>query len=133
MFDSYIRQLNDADPTIRRQAIVALANLGDPRALPALATIYRNDPELTLRDLALKAGQHIKTRTGSANSVPTASPAPISTPRVVSMPQKALQEVDIKPVPSSVSSYLSPLPGAVSELSGAAMPVARSKMLTDKE
>ncbi|MCC7207537.1 MAG: hypothetical protein IT323_09530, partial [Anaerolineae bacterium] len=43
-----------------RAAILALAKSGDPAALSALGYVIRTDPDVGLRDLALKAGQQIQ-------------------------------------------------------------------------
>lgn len=60
MLDTYLRQLSSDDPAQRRQAIVALANSRDPAALRPLAATFRNDPDPTLRELALKAGRYLR-------------------------------------------------------------------------
>src|SRR5258708_5931480 len=76
MFDQYIQQLASQDAAQRRQAIIALGNAGNPQALPALANIYRTDPDPVLRELALKAGRYIKGLTLTSPGVqPTATPA----------------------------------------------------------
>lgn len=58
--EQLVQRLRSPDAAQRRQAIMALANLRDPAALPALAHIYRNDPDTELRDLALKAERYIR-------------------------------------------------------------------------
>ncbi len=53
-------QLKSKDPAIRREAIIKLGKSLDERALPLLAGVYRGDPDPQLRELALKAGKHIR-------------------------------------------------------------------------
>jgi hypothetical protein len=60
MAGSIQNQLKSRDPTVRRQAIVRLGKSLDERALPLLAGVYRGDPDPELRELALKAGKHIR-------------------------------------------------------------------------
>src|SRR5437868_258851 len=67
-----VAQLDSDDPEQRKAAIVALARSADAESLPLLVKIYRNDPDPTLRELALKAGRHIK-----AQSKPPAAPPTI--------------------------------------------------------
>jgi hypothetical protein len=75
-----LAQLNDFDPTVRKQAIIALGRSKDAAALPYLATVVRTDPEPELRELARKAGQYIQQNAAaSPPATPTASapkPAP---------------------------------------------------------
>src|SRR5258708_5964982 len=87
VFDRYIQQLSSQDVETRRLAIIALGNSADQRAMAALANVYKTDPDPELRDLALKAGRHIKrTTTGSMQVVqaaptqPTAPPPPTQAP-----------------------------------------------------
>ena len=63
MIDELIRQLKNPDPDVRKRAIMALGKAKDPTALKALADVVRNDPDPTLRNLALKAGQYIRQQT----------------------------------------------------------------------
>jgi hypothetical protein len=60
MPDDLIQQLQDPDPAVRRQAIIALANSHNLAALQPLAAVYRGDPDPALRELALKAGRYLK-------------------------------------------------------------------------
>jgi predicted esterase len=69
-------QLGSDDPEQRKAAIVALARSADAEALPLLVKIYRNDSDPALRELALKAGRHIKAQ----SKLPTVPP---SVPEVV--------------------------------------------------
>lgn len=74
MHEDLIRQLKHPDAAQRRAAITALANSKDPAALPALAAVYRGDPDVALRDLALKAGRYIRQFAG--DGPPTTQEAP---------------------------------------------------------
>src|SRR6185436_4124175 len=67
-----VTQLESDDPEQRKAAIVALARAADAEALPLLVKRYRTDPDPALRELARKAGLHIK-----AQSQPPAAPPPM--------------------------------------------------------
>jgi len=71
-----IEQLHSPDPALRRAAIIALANAKDAAALPALAALYRSDPDPELRELARRAGRYIQQYAGAAPSAPPPPPAP---------------------------------------------------------
>jgi hypothetical protein len=60
MLDDWLRQLESFDAEERKQAVIALGKSLDSEALAPLADVYRNDPDAEVRDLALKAGRHIK-------------------------------------------------------------------------
>ena len=75
-----LAQLNDFDPAVRKQAIIALGRSKDPAALPYLATVVRTDPEQELRELARKAGQYIQQNAAAA---PAAEPPPPAAPPVI--------------------------------------------------
>jgi len=70
MTDEITRLLHSPDPDERRRAIIRLANQRDPAALPLLADVYRNDPLLELRELALKAGRFVREPAGAARAEP---------------------------------------------------------------
>lgn len=59
-FDQLITLLESKDPSRRREAIIAMARSQEPRALRYLATVHKSDPVPELRELALKAGRHLK-------------------------------------------------------------------------
>lgn len=82
MIEPLLRQLQSPDPAQRRQAIMGLANSKDPAALPALAKIYRQDPDQELRDLALKAGRYIRQheKSSGAASAPNGDTGPAANP-----------------------------------------------------
>lgn len=85
MIDQLIQQLQDADPAVRRRAIIALGRSKDGAALSALAGIVRSDPDPALRDLARKAGQYIRrqqtpTTAADADAAPSAAPDATSAP-----------------------------------------------------
>src|SRR5690606_35210005 len=58
MIDSLLQDIHSPDPQVRGEAIIRLANLRDAAVLPALAEVYRTDPDPRLRELALKAGRY---------------------------------------------------------------------------
>jgi predicted esterase len=70
-----VAQLRSADPDQRKAAILALGRAADVDALPLLANLYRNDPDSALRELALKAGRHIKAQSQPSTTPP---PAPVA-------------------------------------------------------
>ena len=49
-----IAALDDADPAVRYEAVVALDVLDDPAALPSLIRVGRTDPAQDVRDAALR-------------------------------------------------------------------------------
>lgn len=60
-FDPIIFQaLKSRDPEERKKGCVALGRTGDREAWRYLATIYMQDPDPLVRDVALQAGKHIK-------------------------------------------------------------------------
>ena len=60
MIDDVAKQLQSPDPDERIKAIAALGRLKNKVALPALAAVYRNDPDPDVRQLALKVGRFIQ-------------------------------------------------------------------------
>ena len=44
----------------RKKGVIALGRIKDREAWRYLATIYKNDPDPLVRDLALQAGKYIK-------------------------------------------------------------------------
>lgn len=78
MIEPFLAQLHSPDPLQRRQAIIALGRAKDPRALSALAEVYRTDPVPELREMALKAGRYIKQQAQPA-APPPYEPPPAST------------------------------------------------------
>ncbi len=60
MFQQYLEQLNSSDSAQRRQAIIKLAQLAEPRALKYLAQRYKVESDAALRALIIKAGEHIR-------------------------------------------------------------------------
>ncbi len=79
MIDQYILQLSSPDPVIRRQAIIALGKSGDERALRPLANVIKTDPDPVLRELALRAGRHIRGLQAEAK-LQSMAPAPSTPP-----------------------------------------------------
>lgn len=80
MLDDTIAQLSSADPAVRRAAIIALGQSKDPAALRPLATVYRTDPDPSLRELALKAGRYIRQHTAAPPPALEPPPAEAATP-----------------------------------------------------
>jgi len=64
-------QLQNPDPAVRRQAIIALGRSKDLAALPELANVYQSDPVPELRELARQAGRYIQ-----QENQPAPEPAP---------------------------------------------------------
>lgn len=60
MNNQLLSQLTHQDPHQRRQAIIALGKSGNPAALEPLQQVYKSDPDPAVRELAAKAGYHIK-------------------------------------------------------------------------
>jgi hypothetical protein len=54
--------IRSSDVEERKRGVKALARSEDREALRYLASLYKDDPDPEVRDLALKAGQHIKKR-----------------------------------------------------------------------
>lgn len=80
MIDQLVQQLQSTDPDQRRQAIIALGKSKDPAALQHLAQIFRTDPEPDLRDLAKRAGQHIRQAMMSADAAPPPAAPDVAPP-----------------------------------------------------
>jgi hypothetical protein len=60
MIESTIQQLTSPDPELRRQAIIYAGKSGDTRFMKPLGAVYKTDPDPALRELALKAGRHLR-------------------------------------------------------------------------
>jgi HEAT repeats len=78
MIDQHIKQLKSVDSDRRREAIRALAQSGDPRAIDPLKYAARTDPDPRLRDLAANAIRRIQAPVDS--ETPQAAPKPVITP-----------------------------------------------------
>jgi hypothetical protein len=103
MIDEYIRQLESLDPVQRRAAILAVGKAGDPRALPSLLKIYKTDPDPVLRELALRAGRHIRdlqSQVAQGHPIPPSQPVP--------------QPVKPSPMPLSSAPFVPPPPAPLS-------------------
>ncbi len=79
MIDDLIDQLNDANPEVRRRAVIALGRTKDMTALRPLAEVFRTDPDPELRELARKAGVYI--RRSQANELEQRAAPPQSSGR----------------------------------------------------
>lgn len=64
MLDELLAQLQSSDAEVRRNAIIALGRTKNPKAVQALARVYREDPNPSLRELAKKAAAFIRQQTG---------------------------------------------------------------------
>jgi hypothetical protein len=73
MLDELIAQLESFDPEQRRRAIIALGRSGDLEALPHLAQVFRTDPDPQLRELARRAGIHIRDLNQARGGAPATS------------------------------------------------------------
>lgn len=85
MFDQTLAQLQSPDVKLRREAIIELGKHGNMSVLPALANVFRSDPEPSLRELARRAGLAIRAR-GESASPPVAGPAMPPAPAPSSAP-----------------------------------------------
>ena len=101
MRGNHDRPVFAADPAVRRAAIIALGQSKNPTALPALAAVYRTDPDPALRELALNAGRFI--RQHSSSDSPGAGPAAHSAPHASEEPLYARPAPDPAPEPKVVS------------------------------
>lgn len=59
--------LKKSDPEERKKAVKALAQTEDKSAIPVLAKIYEKDPDADVREMALRAGRHIKKQLHAGN------------------------------------------------------------------
>ncbi len=89
------QQLQNSDPAQRRQAIIALANSGDPRALNALQKVSTSDSEPALRQLAERAVRHIESK--QAQAAAPSAPADPNPPQ--------LSPSDSSPPPGTASNW----------------------------
>ncbi|MDQ7027852.1 MAG: HEAT repeat domain-containing protein [Anaerolineae bacterium] len=55
-----VEALKSQDPEERKKAVRALGQTTSSEALRYLATIYKKDPDEGVRNLAIKAGRHVK-------------------------------------------------------------------------
>jgi hypothetical protein len=93
-FDPRIFQfLRSDDPEERKKGVKALARTGDREALRYLATIHKEDADPEVRDLALKAGQHIKQAQTRDDWVGTGDPKATSE---MAIPKPTVPEADVK-------------------------------------
>ncbi|MEP7289727.1 MAG: HEAT repeat domain-containing protein [Chloroflexota bacterium] len=113
MFDQTVQQLASPDPAIRRKAITALGTMGDSRALRPLANTFKTDTDPALRELALKAGRHIKGLTAAAPTGPAlATPASTLQSRALSKPAESAVVAPIQTLAT-----LTPMPEILPEKS----------------
>jgi hypothetical protein len=101
MTDQSLRQLESMDPARRREAILALGKSRDRRALAALEQVVAREPDPALRELALKAIQHLQ-KTNASAKAPVIQPTEPETvpvkaaPAEVSAARKRLAQGKIK-------------------------------------
>lgn len=62
-----VEALKSRDPEERKKAVRALGQTTSTEALRYLATIYKKDPDVGVRNLAIKAGRHVKKMRASTN------------------------------------------------------------------
>lgn len=60
MNDEIFQLLRSEDPEDRKKAVRELAQLRDREVLRYLATVYKEDPDAEVRDLAVRAGKYVK-------------------------------------------------------------------------
>jgi hypothetical protein len=79
MFERHVEHLKSVESARRREAIEALAESGDPRALGPLVQTAKNDPDRDLRNLANSAAEQLREQQSQAGGTViqplTASPA----------------------------------------------------------
>lgn len=68
MLTELLRRLKAPDQWVRVEALRILAMVEEVRALPAIAEVYRNDPEAGVRQVALWAGRIILAAKRSAQA-----------------------------------------------------------------
>lgn len=99
-------QLQNPDPAVRRQAIIALGRSKDLAALPELAKVYKSDPVPELRELARQAGRYIQQENRPVPEPapplpdiagePPASDAPPPAPPAAAVPPPAITPEDVR-------------------------------------
>jgi hypothetical protein len=102
MSQSFKERLRSHDTAVRRQAIIALGQSGDRRALPLLADAYRSDPDPVLRDLARKAGMHLQRQIATP-------PAAASPGVVVDERYRSYMEAGYTPIAPEVAAPIRPV------------------------
>lgn len=130
MIDQFVAQLQSPDPNQRRQAIIALGKSRNPAALQHLAQIFRNDPEPNLRELARRAGVHIRqAMDGGAPPEPAPAASPVYIPSApADSADSEVDEPDFYALLGRISEPSAPAPAAKPEplpvVPAAAAPVA---------
>ncbi|MDW8299672.1 MAG: hypothetical protein RML95_10075 [Anaerolineae bacterium] len=118
MIERYLEQLNSPNVAQRREAILALGKLRDPRALPHLAQRYKIEPDVELRDLIIKAGKYIQQAAAERqpeSQVPTQTPSAV--PITPSSPVSG-QQTSVRPAQSSIDDLPDPDPELFAPLPG---------------
>jgi hypothetical protein len=119
MIDQFVAQLQSTDPNQRRQAIIALGSSKNPAALQHLAQIFRTDPEPELRELARKAGVHIRKAMDSAGAANVAAAKAPQPPAPVRSSDIDVDDPDLDAVLGSITT----LPPSVVEVEQEPEPV----------
>lgn len=96
-------QLQNPDPAVRRQAIIALGRSKDLAALPELAKVYKSDPVPELRELARQAGRYIQQENRPAPSPPPPPPDVQSEPTVSEAPPTPVTPAAAVPPPPAIT------------------------------
>lgn len=76
MLEELLERLKHPDQWVRVEALRILAMVEETRALPAIAEVYRNDPEAGVRQVASWAGQIIYAAKRRTQTQSAAAPAP---------------------------------------------------------
>lgn len=78
---NYLGQLKDRSPDRRKEAIKAAARAADKKALKTLAMMVEDDPDPDVRELAKRAGVHIRQQIGELPMTPRTNGKSEETPR----------------------------------------------------
>jgi hypothetical protein len=98
--DHYIAQLDNSDAELRRAAIIALRDSGDPHAVEPLLRVALTDQDMSLRELARSAAYQIGTT--QAQAPPTAQPSAPAQPAATGLTSATVIR-PIQPPPRKVS------------------------------
>jgi hypothetical protein len=112
MVDDLVRRLKSKDANERKQAIVALANSGDPRAVEILRKVAASDPQPVLREIAAKAESHLRSKLGQSTLMPLQASYSSGTALSESAPDYTSLSSDRTPSSSSARGQLNNAYGA---------------------
>lgn len=88
---NYIGQMKDRSPDKRKEAIKAAARAADKKALKTLAVMVEDDPDAEVRELAKRAGVHIRQQIGELPMAPRTTGKGEETPRYNVTEENALK------------------------------------------